>query len=490
MPAWIEERAKRLAPEMEKTYGPEKAKQVAYAVATQQAYATGQAPKMWHGKPFGTPEGRRKAKQKYDEPSKLQKTALWPSGGAGKSASAIIDAMMGRTPEVIREKVAGRLEDAANAADYIYRQKIYDDAVNRIVERLMSTPQGPAGRAERMKYLTDVAQGKRVHPLASGIGQALLRGALGGAAGYGLGSLLPSSAAKSDLLDPRVLGAFGAGVGVLSGIGHGLRELLVKREMKNEAQRFLDAVSGRMKTASIDQGSQVPVGSTNPNREILRPTVTPSVMTSSQVPLTPPSGLGNTNTSIAAAGPTDDEIAEFFKRHPNPPDDVLHRWAISRGWDPEEVEGRAYRLLTTYAQFRQGGRANEEGLKPEDVSPDQLRSGTEVEKEHTSDPATAQRIAMDHLAELPDYYTRLDKMEEGGKKAMNKKGVLEGFKKLFKNQPRRKPVGEIIDLADEAASRAAAKSAALQSVIPHFLSSLYHMQEQLDFSPGGLWGKT
>lgn len=75
MPAWVEERAKRIAPETKKQYGKKKGLQVAYALGTMQAHAAGKSPKTWKGKPFGTSEGRREAKKKYDEPEKLQKSA-------------------------------------------------------------------------------------------------------------------------------------------------------------------------------------------------------------------------------------------------------------------------------------------------------------------------------------------------------------------------------------------------------------------------------
>lgn len=42
----------------------------------------------------------------------------------------------------------------------------------------------------------------------------------------------------------------------------------------------------------------------------------------------------------------------------------------------------------------------------------QLAMGMAVEKEHTSDPEMAKEIALDHIAERPDYYTRLKKVEE------------------------------------------------------------------------------
>jgi hypothetical protein len=41
----------------------------------------------------------------------------------------------------------------------------------------------------------------------------------------------------------------------------------------------------------------------------------------------------------------------------------------------------------------------------------ELAMGIEAEKEHTNDERTAKNIAKDHLSELPDYYSRLKKME-------------------------------------------------------------------------------
>lgn len=42
----------------------------------------------------------------------------------------------------------------------------------------------------------------------------------------------------------------------------------------------------------------------------------------------------------------------------------------------------------------------------------QLGMGIKVEYEHTKDKALSREIALDHLNEFPDYYTRLDKMEQ------------------------------------------------------------------------------
>jgi hypothetical protein len=71
---------------------------------------------------------------------------------------------------------------------------------------------------------------------------------------------------------------------------------------------------------------------------------------------------------------------------------------------------------------------------------EQFRRGVEVEFEHGSalgkgtdvgadDPAVSGRIAWAHLKELPDYYTRLDKMEEEGEEAMESKTAFdEGYR--------------------------------------------------------------
>lgn len=43
----------------------------------------------------------------------------------------------------------------------------------------------------------------------------------------------------------------------------------------------------------------------------------------------------------------------------------------------------------------------------------QLSMGVRVEMEHTNNEKIAREIAIDHLMELPDYYSKLSKMESG-----------------------------------------------------------------------------
>jgi len=63
-------------------------------------------------------------------------------------------------------------------------------------------------------------------------------------------------------------------------------------------------------------------------------------------------------------------------------------------------------------EFVKVGHANEKGITEEDVDPKELAMGIEIEMEHTTNKEVSKRISLDHLVEIPDYYTRLKKMEE------------------------------------------------------------------------------
>lgn len=62
----------------------------------------------------------------------------------------------------------------------------------------------------------------------------------------------------------------------------------------------------------------------------------------------------------------------------------------------------------------------------------ELAMGKKVEHEHTKNVAKAMEIAMDHLTEFPDYYTRLAKMEKEAEKHAKKLEVNEDTKILIK----------------------------------------------------------
>ena len=107
------------------------------------------------------------------------------------------------------------------------------------------------------------------------------------------------------------------------------------------------------------------------------------------------------------------KVLKYFAANPNPTDDVFHQWAESEGLDVHQAEAAAYMLATKTAQFFTEGRSVQKGTTPDKVDPEELKMGIEVEKEHmTSCLKVVTKIALDHLAELPNYYTLLKKMEE------------------------------------------------------------------------------
>lgn len=65
------------------------------------------------------------------------------------------------------------------------------------------------------------------------------------------------------------------------------------------------------------------------------------------------------------------------------------------------------------------------GLDPDtDFDLKQLNMGTQTEKEHNDDSRISKQIAKAHLDEIPDYYTRLSKMEKQAKQEMKDKHIV------------------------------------------------------------------
>lgn len=103
-------------------------------------------------------------------------------------------------------------------------------------------------------------------------------------------------------------------------------------------------------------------------------------------------------------------VKNYFTTTPDLTDKDVHAFADKIGMPPDRIEGIAYELLQNLLQV---GRHKD--IPDEEFDAEELNMGIEVEREHTDDPELAKEIAKDHLAELPNYYTRLKKMESEGK---------------------------------------------------------------------------
>lgn len=102
------------------------------------------------------------------------------------------------------------------------------------------------------------------------------------------------------------------------------------------------------------------------------------------------------------------KLMDFFKENPSPPDADIHAFSDKEKINTHKFEAYIYDIL---GSILGAGRAKEKGFEEKDADPEQLKMGIKVEMEHTTNPLIAKRIALDHLAEIKDYYTRLKKME-------------------------------------------------------------------------------
>lgn len=102
------------------------------------------------------------------------------------------------------------------------------------------------------------------------------------------------------------------------------------------------------------------------------------------------------------------KIVDFLTENPNPSDKEFHKFAEDMGIDEHKMEEYVYSMI---GSIFGNGKAMEKGITEKDVDKKELEMGVKVEKEHTGNELIAKKVALDHLAELPDYYTRLKKME-------------------------------------------------------------------------------
>lgn len=70
------------------------------------------------------------------------------------------------------------------------------------------------------------------------------------------------------------------------------------------------------------------------------------------------------------------------------------------------------------------GMSNEHKDKLKNIDAQELKWGIEIEMEHTKNPLIAAKIARDHLAEDPKYYTHLRAMEKAVREGL-KSAVME-----------------------------------------------------------------
>lgn len=109
-------------------------------------------------------------------------------------------------------------------------------------------------------------------------------------------------------------------------------------------------------------------------------------------------------------------IIDFFINRPNAGYRELSKFVKDKGIDYYDMDYALTTLAGSFVGFLYGGLFMNSDMGVGDIDSEQLSRGIEVEREHTDNSLIARRIALDHLVEIPDYYSRLDRMESEAKK--------------------------------------------------------------------------
>jgi len=107
-------------------------------------------------------------------------------------------------------------------------------------------------------------------------------------------------------------------------------------------------------------------------------------------------------------------VMKLFEKVENPSDELIHKVAEKLGIEHSKFEEVIYATLHKFVKFQPGKHRNVDASK---YDANEMKIGIDIEKEHTDCPIIAAEIAKDHLAEIPDYYTRLVKMEKDAEAA-------------------------------------------------------------------------
>lgn len=107
----------------------------------------------------------------------------------------------------------------------------------------------------------------------------------------------------------------------------------------------------------------------------------------------------------AATGAVNPIAVMDFLGSGGPIDDAaFHSFAEQNGMDVHQAEAVAYKLAQRFVSFLRGGKS--QGMDMSSIDPQQLEMGMKIEAEHADDPIIQKKVACDHLAENPQYYSQ------------------------------------------------------------------------------------
>lgn len=127
---------------------------------------------------------------------------------------------------------------------------------------------------------------------------------------------------------------------------------------------------------------------------------------------------------IQADEKIDNTIIEMITSNEEINDSIVHATSERLGIDTHIFEGYIYNLLKS---FIKAGKSIEKNFKEEAADPKQLEIGIEVEMEHTTNRIISKKIALDHLSEQADYYSKL--VESG---IVDEQEAIDVYNKYYK----------------------------------------------------------
>jgi Protein of unknown function (DUF5661) len=104
------------------------------------------------------------------------------------------------------------------------------------------------------------------------------------------------------------------------------------------------------------------------------------------------------------------DVVEFIKNFESPTEEDFEQAASQCGMPVEELKLTVFDLARSMLM----GIGKHGDVPDEEFDPEELQKGIEVEMEHVNNPMIAKLIAKDHLMEIPDYYNRLEDLEQEG----------------------------------------------------------------------------
>ena len=109
-------------------------------------------------------------------------------------------------------------------------------------------------------------------------------------------------------------------------------------------------------------------------------------------------------------------LPEFYRKHTTE-NELIEELSKYHGMSKEEVNNKLIKILCEILlginQQDLVGKHN--NMFSDDFDKEELKKGIQIEYEHTNCHLIAAAITRDHLSEIPDYYTRLIKMEQEAK---------------------------------------------------------------------------